>query len=64
VVFSKTLENVVGNTWLARAGIADEVAELQEQTSKDMAIGGADLATEAMRLGLIDDSPGEWVASC
>jgi dihydrofolate reductase len=55
VVFSKTLDNVVGNTRLARAGIAEEVAELQEQTGKDVAIGGAGLAAEAMRLGLIDD---------
>ncbi len=40
---------------LARVGIAEEVAELQEQTGKDVAIGGAGLAAEAMRLGLIDD---------
>jgi dihydrofolate reductase len=55
VVFSKTLDTVVGNTRLARAGIAEEVAELQEQTGKDVAIGGAGLAAEAMKLGLIDD---------
>ena len=55
VVFSKTLDNVVGNSRLARAGIAEEVAELQERTGKDVAIGGAGLAAEAMRLGLIDD---------
>ena len=55
VVFSKTLPNVVGNARLARAGIAAEVGELQERTGKDVAIGGAGLAAEAMRLGLIDD---------
>ena len=55
VVFSKTLDTVVGKARLARAGIAEEVAELQERTGKDVAIGGADLAAEAMRLGLIDD---------
>ncbi len=54
VVFSRTLDDVVGNTRLARAGIAEEVAELQQQTGKDVAIGGAGLAAEAMRLGLID----------
>ena len=55
VVFSKTLDNVVGNARLARAGIAEEVAELQERTGKNVAIGGAGLAAEAMKLGLIDD---------
>jgi dihydrofolate reductase len=55
VVFSKTLDDVVGDARLARAGIAEEVEELQEQTGKDVAIGGAGLAAEAMRLGLIDE---------
>lgn len=56
VVFSRTLDAVEGsNTRLAQAGIAEEVAELQERFGKDVAIGGADLAAEAFRLGLIDD---------
>ena len=56
VVFSNTLDEVVGsNTRLARAGIAEEVAELQERSGKGVAIGGADLAAEAIRLGLVDD---------
>jgi dihydrofolate reductase len=55
VVFSHTLDEVVGNTRLARGGIAEEVAELQERFGKDVAIGGVDLAAEAIRLGLVDD---------
>lgn len=55
VVFSNTLDEVVGNTRLARASIEEEVAELQERTEKDVAIGGADLAGEAIKLGLVDD---------
>lgn len=55
VVFSNTLHEVVGNTRLARAGIAEEVAKLQERSGKDVAIGGADLAGEAIKLGLVDD---------
>ena len=55
VVFSHTLDDVVGNTRLARGGIAEEVAELQERSGKDVAIGGADLAAEAIKLGLVDD---------
>jgi dihydrofolate reductase len=55
VVFTNILEEVVGNTRLARGGIAEEVAELQERSGKDVAIGGAELAADAIRLGLVDD---------
>lgn len=56
VVFSNTLNEVAGtNTRLARGGIAEEVATLQEQSGRDVAIGGADLASEAIRQGLVDD---------
>lgn len=55
IVFSRTLDEVVGNARLARGGIAEEVAELQARSGKDVAIGGADLAAEAIKLGLVDD---------
>jgi dihydrofolate reductase len=55
VVFSRTLDDVVGNTRLAQRGIAEEVAALQELSGKDVAIGGAGLAGEAIKLGLVED---------
>jgi dihydrofolate reductase len=56
VVFSDTLDEVVGsNTRLARGSIVEEVAALQEASGKDVAIGGAELAAEAIKLGLVDD---------
>ena len=55
VVFSKTLDEVVGNTRLAQGSIAEEVAELQERSGKDVAIGGAELAGSATKLGLVDE---------
>jgi dihydrofolate reductase len=55
VVFSNTLDEVVGNARLARGSIAEEVAELQERSGKDVGIGGAGLAAEAIKLGLVDD---------
>ena len=55
VVFSRTLDEVVGNTRLAQGGIAEEVAELQERSGKDVGIGGADLAGDAIKSGLVDD---------
>ena len=55
VVFSRTLETVEGNARLARDGLAQEVSRLKEQPGKDLAIGGAGLASTAMKLGLTDE---------
>ncbi|MGH2994454.1 MAG: dihydrofolate reductase family protein [Solirubrobacterales bacterium] len=55
IVFSKTLEEVEGNARLVRAGVAEEVAELKEQPGKDLAVGGAGLASTFIKLGLIDE---------
>src|SRR5258706_11994951 len=55
IVFSKTLEKVEGNVRLVRDGVAEEVAKLKEQPGKDLAVGGAGLASTFTRLGLIDE---------
>src|SRR5215218_2993451 len=55
IVFSKTLEKVEGNARLVRDGVAEEVARLREQPGKDLAVGGAGLASTLMKLGLIDE---------
>ncbi len=55
VVFSTTLESVVGNTRLARGGVGEEVSRLKEESGKDVAVGGAGLAGACMKLGLIDE---------
>jgi dihydrofolate reductase len=55
VVFSSSLESVVGNARLARDGLAEEVARLKAQPGPDVGVGGADLAGSLTRLGLIDE---------
>ena len=55
IVFSKTLTDVVGNTHLARGDIAEEAAALMKRTGQDVAIGGAELAGAATKLGLVDE---------
>jgi dihydrofolate reductase len=56
VVFSRTLDSVEGkNTTLARNDLPTELASLQESVGGDVAVGGAELAAEAARLGLIDE---------
>ena len=55
IVFSRTLESVQGNARLATASLAEEVAAARDATHKDISIGGADLAAQAIELGLIDE---------
>ena len=55
IVFSKTLESVEGKATLVRNGVAEEVAELKEQPGKDLAVGGAGLASTLIELGLVDE---------
>ena len=55
VVFSRTLDSVQGNARLAEASLAEEAAAALEGTHKDVAIGGAGLAAEAIELGLVDE---------
>ncbi len=55
IVFSTTLDEVEGNARLVRDGVAEEVARLKEQPGKDLAVGGAGLASTCIELGLVDD---------
>jgi dihydrofolate reductase len=55
IVFSKTLQTVEGNTRLATDGVVEEVAKLKEQSGKDLAVGGAGLASTFIELGLVDE---------
>jgi dihydrofolate reductase len=55
IVFSKTLAEVQGNARLVRDGVAEEVARLKEQPGKDLAVGGAGLASTLIKLGLVDE---------
>ena len=55
IVFSKTLEVVDGNARLVRDGVAEEVTKLKQQPGKDLAVGGAGLASTIIKLGLVDE---------
>jgi dihydrofolate reductase len=52
VVFSTTLTSVEGNARLATGSLEEEIAALGDRT---IAVGGAGLAAECMRRGLIDE---------
>jgi dihydrofolate reductase len=55
IVFSNTLEQVEGNSRLVRGDPADEVRRLKDEPGKDLAVGGASLASSLTKLGLVDD---------
>jgi dihydrofolate reductase len=55
VVFSRTLDHVEGNARLADRSLGEEVAALLESTDRNVQVGGADLAAQAIALGLIDE---------
>ena len=55
VVFSRTLDTVQGNARLAEASLAEEIAAALDATDKDVEIGGAGLAAQAIELGLVDE---------
>jgi dihydrofolate reductase len=56
IVFSRTLEKVeMSHARLVRDGAAEEIAKLKEQPGKDLAVGGAGLASTFIKLGLIDE---------
>jgi dihydrofolate reductase len=55
IVFSRTLDAVEGNARLATGSPAEEVAALKEQPGRDLAVGGADLASTFIEQDLIDE---------
>jgi dihydrofolate reductase len=54
IVFSRTLESVAWNSRLVRGDIGDELARLRREFTGDLDVGGATLAAEFIRRGLVD----------
>jgi dihydrofolate reductase len=55
IVFSTTLTEVGWNSELFKGDIVEEINKLKAQPGKDISVGGANLAGNFMRLGLIDE---------
>jgi len=55
VVFSRTLEEVEGNTRLVKDGAVEETARLKEEPGKDLEVGGAGLAATLIETDLVDE---------
>jgi dihydrofolate reductase len=55
IVFSTTLQEVGPNATLLNTGLAEEVQRLKQEPGKDLAVGGAGLASGLIERGLIDE---------
>ena len=55
IVFSRTIETVEGNSRLVRDDAGEEIRKLKAEPGPDLEIGGASLASTAIRLGLVDE---------
>ncbi|MGI5457468.1 dihydrofolate reductase family protein [Streptomyces sp. CA-249302] len=55
VVYSRTLEKADWNTTVVRQILPEEVHALKEQDTGDLGLGGAEVAGEFLRLGLVDE---------
>lgn len=55
LVFSRTLERVEGNARLATGDLVETVRELKAKMDGELAVGGAGLAADLIRAGLVDE---------
>jgi dihydrofolate reductase len=56
VVFSRSLASVEdGKTRIVRTDLHDEIVKLKQEPGKDILVGGIDLPSQLIKLGLIDE---------
>lgn len=56
VVFSTTLENAADEkTRIVRMGLHDEIVKLKQEEGKNILLGGADLPSQLIQMGLVDE---------
>ncbi len=65
VVFSRTLISVEDpNTRIVRDNLQDAILRLKEEQGKSILVGGVDLASQLIELGLVDEYPVRRSADC
>ena len=55
VVFSRSLQSADGKTRVVRAQLRDEMLKLKQQPGKNILVGGVDLPSQLIELGLVDE---------
>jgi len=56
VVFSRSLDSVERqNTMIVRANLRDEILKLKQEPGKNILVGGVDIPSQLIELGLVDE---------
>ena len=56
VVFSRSLDSVEDrNTRIVRTNLRDEILRLKQEQGKNILVGGVDVSSQLMQLGLVDE---------
>ncbi len=56
VVFSRSLDSVEDkNTRIVRTKLQDEIVKLKQEPGKDILVGGVDIPSQLIQLGLVDE---------
>ncbi len=55
IVFSQTLASADGNTRIVRTNLRDEIVKLKKEQGKNILIGGVDIPSQLIELGLVDE---------
>ena len=56
IVFSRSLDGVEDkNTRIVRTNLRDEILKLKQEQGKDILVGGVDIPTQLIELGLVDE---------
>jgi dihydrofolate reductase len=56
IVFSRSLDSAEGkNTRIVRTNLRDEILKLKQEQGKNILVGGVDIPSQLMELGLVDE---------
>ena len=56
IVFSRSLDSAEGkNTRIVRANLRNEILKLKQEKGKSILVGGVDIASQLIELGLVDE---------
>ena len=55
IVFSQSLDSAEGNTRIVRTKLQDEIFKLKREQGKDILVGGVNIPSQLIELGLVDE---------
>ena len=55
LVFSRSLESAEGNTRIVHSNLRDEISKLKQEQGKNIFVGGVDIPSQLIELGLVDE---------